>query len=283
MDELGWENAVKGVDVVDNMEDGVCKSICKRFTKAGDSANCELAICFKTDECVTAPQSEFVKIYNDVLKKWCEPKKLGGKYTASQTVEYWAVVNPDYQPPATGDKRDVLGRGIDQNNLSPGLYEELVNATAHQTEEAHDRNAKREDDKWVTVSISRNVAKDGDREKASTILDSGTTQTWSFSGTKTRSTSTSAEGGFAWAVFSLSAGVTTEESYSTSIESGMQFTKGDCPQNAVVYFVPLWTHYYGFWESDESTLIDIWIPESAGSFKDGTDKTAGKFETQCIG
>ncbi|KAL2204565.1 hypothetical protein CC79DRAFT_1372567 [Sarocladium strictum] len=276
LDDLGWRDATPGIDVIDNDQDGSCSNICRSYTKSDNSKNCEISVCFYTETCVSAAQSDFVAVYDNIMKQYCKPLDAGATYTGGD-IEYFAWLNPDYVPPSTGDKRDVLERDVAGLTMSTDAFEERLNATARQPDEAHQKD-KRDDDTWVTISVSKSVGKDGDRRQASSILSSGSKESWSFSETETVSVSTSIEMGAGWEIFTASVGITTEQSYSTTIESGQQFTSGNCPKGGIVYYVPLWTNYLGYWESNENEVISVWIPET-----NGKGKSVGKFETDCVG
>lgn len=223
-------------------------------------------------------------LYEHNIKSWCEPQNAGGQTRPSNGIFASAYNDPDWIPggqlnslQAFNAKTKTMDNGQKQVRMSVEEFREWSNVTSEQPMEAR-HVTKRQDDEWNSLLTFRNVARDGYREQASGRLSSGVTQTWSFTETISFTTSTSAEMGVSlWEIFSASMSVETSETHSEAAQSGLSFTSGDCPDQGIVYFVPLWNQYVGYWSSDPDTEITVWIPQALGDFVDGS------FETECLG
>ncbi|KAH8175622.1 hypothetical protein LIA77_04040 [Sarocladium implicatum] len=262
-----------------------------------EGGNCLAHVCFYSEADLGASKTILYAWYDGILKRWCKDKNLGGRVSGNDDTYSLAVWNnPDFtgsRMAAPADMRDFAisqktnENGITETKLSLDDFNKLFNATEAAEPKVKSRRALRkeaiaarqeEDDDFDMLYIEKSVAKDGERFQASNKLSSGAEETWSFSETKSVSVSTTAgvSAGL-WDIFSVSAEITTTQENSETVQSGMTFKVGTCPDSAIVYWVPLWDHYVGYWSSDPDTEWHAWIPTA----KD--DYAAGEWQTECLG
>ena len=78
-------------------------------------------------------------------------------------------------------------------------------------------------------------------------------------------------------IFSASMEISTgyEETYSAG--SSLTYNTGSCPQNANIYYAPVFTMYEGYWSNDQDTIIEIWVARTVNG------NLGGRFITECVG
>jgi hypothetical protein len=107
-----------------------------------------------------------------------------------------------------------------------------------------DNKQKRQDS--VTIISNRYmVRKPGERYQASNILSSGIEEGWAF--TESLSIGVQVSVGVSASFFSLftaEASITTTFEHTESVSKTETFTVGDCPGDAIMYWVPLFDYYW---------------------------------------
>ncbi|KAH8172545.1 hypothetical protein LIA77_06800 [Sarocladium implicatum] len=271
-------------------------NLCHVFTVG--KSNCLIDVCFYTEASVSASKFGLYSTYESIIKNWCKPLDAGGKSSHADDIILGAWNNPEHTGAGVVGAASLgelaLSQSTDKNGVTDTIMsktdlDSLLNATAAAADEPKvkgQRSSKRagiaarqeEDDSFDMLYIEKSIAKSGERFQASNILSPGVEEKWSFSDTKSVSVSTTVgvSAGL-WDIFSISAEISTKQEHSETIESGRTFKVGDCDNSAIVYWVPLYNHYVGFWSSKPDVEWHAWIPTSTG------DYAAGKWETECLG
>ena len=139
--------------------------------------------------------------------------------------------------------------------------------------------SKREDgdDGWYINNTGKTVRQEGVFDTGPRA-NNGVTTSYSTTKSKTFTTTTSANIGAAFEVFSAGIGYEYSESDSFSVTEGYEFTpKCEGNQQGQAFFYPFFD-YYDVTFSPSGQRADVWLPVDAGNMF-----VQGEFEVQCLG
>lgn len=261
---LGWEGSTEALR-------NDCEP--KRHTFFLPDRNCQITYDQPSSDCLAAPVSALATNFG-IIDEWCN-RNMGGLGGSHGNLA--VGVNERFNPGPSDV--ELLGSGAVRASYSLEEDEPLV---ANDTSRVHDRQAqdspvKRQGGEWHT-QLSGVIIRRESRRRVSNILSTGVTQSWTFSETITESTTVSVDMGVdLFGVFSSSVGVDTTLEHSETVESGMEYTVGHCPEGeGWVYWEPVVDWWSGYFTDDPDTIIDIWIPRELNGYADG------RFGTQCL-
>jgi hypothetical protein len=272
----GWQNSV---DTLPND----CNDICKIVMLD----NCAISHCFTTTDCVAAAYSVAYAEYENIVKAYCKARDAGGMTISNDW--YMTVYNdPNWTPSsleAVASSSKSAAGGIAEFELSIEAFNDFFNLTAEETpskpspEKRRSVRPRQQDgDTFHHLYSELSVINPSVRFQASGILSSGVTQTWSFTEEHSSTVSVSTEvGADLFSIFTASVSISVDQTYSESIQKGQSFTVGNCPNEAVVYYYPLFDHYGGWWSSNPDQEWSAWIPVAINGF------AGGRFVTECLG
>lgn len=227
--------------------------------------------------------------------------KAGGKWPSSpdengNSITYTTVYNdPDQSPPSaklrSRDSTPTPDRFV-KETVTLQQHDEWVNATQQRqsernpgpqsrasSEDSAIAAVKREDgdDGWFINNSGKNVRQEGVFDTGPRASN-GIKTSYSTTKSKTFTTTTSANIGAAFEIFSAGVGYEYSESESFSVTEGFEFTPNcDGNQQGQAFFYPFFDYYdVSFTPSGQRS--DVWLPVDAG---DGFIQ--GEFDVQCLG
>lgn len=254
-----------------------------------DDGNCRIDHCFGDDDVVgkTKSGNEIFEEY-DEIRSVCIPWRAGGDIVdiiIDLDLDYTSVFNdPDSLriseeniPPA--DKIIKHKGGFTEGTVSRDTYLQWrdSNDKGRPKTPRHASRKRQEDDDSVLVNFGAINVRNPSEFEAGPRLSSGVEYTWEVSESTSYGTSTSAEIGGAWSVFTASLGyeITQEETY--TVTEGLTYSV-DCPNQGQVTLWP----FYDYWEVTflpSETDVNIWVPVEAGTGK----QVGGEIAVECLG
>lgn len=252
---------------------GECVQDMCYFRGDADVGNCIVFVCYLQNDCEAISHDKAWAEYI-ALKSICEPQDAGGRINLQEHYTVAAYNDPDW----TGPGLRALANWTTDNNdgtISGMISLEDLEALYIQEQEA---KAKRQEGDFTLLMKSTAVTKDGEKYQVSSILSPGVEQSWDFEETITigMEMSFGLDAGF-WESFTASMGLSFSMEYSTSVKQGIKYSTGSCPDEGLVYYYPLFDHYYGYFGDNAADREDIWIPRELDGFTDG------RFSTECLG
>jgi uncharacterized membrane protein len=138
---------------------------------------------------------------------------------------------------------------------------------------------RQEQGDWINLVTRQGVIQPGTRKRVNTIeLSPGVEMTWEDSSSYSVSVGvTAGVSAGLFEIFSASMEVTTgyEETYSAA--SSLKYNSGNCPQNANIYYAPIFTMYEGVWSNDQDNAVEIWVLQTVNG------NLEWRFITECVG
>ena len=278
-DTLGWETDTSSYmnpscdyeegDLFQRIEAG-----CTAWRKADAKGNCQIGWCFFADGgCRTIPKGSLRTDWN-ILNQHCRVSELGGR--TDDLNGFLEVINN-----ADSKASDLTLNSVKTTHEKNGLIREDMSREDWDVLVAlslQPKKPKRQDVTWTTVLQKLGIAKENARIQVSQEMPPGVTETWTF--TEGHSTSVSFSVGVSatlYGIFTAETSVTTTYEQSYSVAQGLSYTSGDCSSTGMVYWIPVYDLYQGFFSDNPNQMIDVWIP------KELNDKAQGRFETVCLG
>lgn len=236
----------------------------------------------------------------DNIKGICQKLKAGGQSDASpdengKVMTYTTVFNDPDQSPPSAKLRSRDGEPTPDRFVKETVTLEQHNQWVNRTQQRHSDHdsgphsrvssvnnaiaAKREDgdDGWYINNTGKTVRQEGVFDTGPRA-NNGVKTSYSTTKSKTFTTTTSANIGAAFEVFSAGIGYEYSESDSFSVTEGYEFTpKCDGNQQGQAFFYPFFD-YYDVTFSPSGQRADVWLPVDAGDMF-----VQGEFEVQCLG
>ncbi|RFN52130.1 hypothetical protein FIE12Z_3682 [Fusarium flagelliforme] len=240
--------------------------------------NCQFAQCFPGDECQGTDEG-MMWSSRLTIENFCRPDDLGGRETSSAG-QFFEVIR--YLGTPARHRRSL---SVEKKAYSLTEYERLFgkdhDVKFSKVIDANDSEiVKRQDEgEWTNLLTRQGVIKPGTRERVNTIeLSPGIEMTWEESSSYSVNVGvTAGVSAGLFEIFSASMEVTTgyEETYSAA--SSLKYDSGNCPQNANIYYAPIFTVYEGYWSNDQDNLVEIWVLQTVNG------NLEGRFITECVG
>lgn len=160
-------------------------------------------------------------------------------------------------------------------NHSAEVQAEILEQEQEVQEEKRNKMPKRQQGLQI-ISISYSTTKSDERYQASNVLSSGAEETWNFEESISIGVEFSVTMGASFFdIFTAEASISTSIEHTESVSNGMRFTVGNCPYEAVVFWLPLYDHYWV--QYDDGQFNDIWVPVGLNG------AAAGRWHTECMG
>ncbi|RBR25210.1 uncharacterized protein FIESC28_01945 [Fusarium coffeatum] len=240
--------------------------------------SCQFGQCFPGEECQGTDHGMMWARHRNV-EDFCRPDDLGGRFT-SDGGQFFEVIR--YLGARAGRRRSLT---VEKKGYSLAEYERRF-GEQHDVKfsKVIDANAleivKRQDQgEWTNLISRQGVIKPGTRHRVNTIeLSPGIDMTWEESSSYSISVGvTAGVSASLFEIFSASMEISTgyEETYSAG--SSLTYNTGNCPQNANIYYAPVFTMYEGYWSNDQDTLVEIWVAQTVNG------NLEGRFITECVG
>ncbi|KAG8350134.1 hypothetical protein FVEN_g11724 [Fusarium venenatum] len=237
--------------------------------------SCQIAQCFTSDACVGTSEGLMVTS-KKIVESQCRRDDLGGRFTDGPN-KYFEIIR--YTGIPSPRRRSVP---FGQEEYSLAEYERIFgkdrDIAFSKVIDQDDGKVEKRDGKWINLVTRQGVIKPGERKRVNANeLAPGIEQTWEES--SSYSIEVGATAGVSaglFKIFEASVQISTSYTESFSAGSSLKYSSGNCPNNANVYYAPVYTMYEGKF-SDRDGTYKIWVPRNVNGVLEG------RFVVECVG
>ncbi|GKU06872.1 hypothetical protein FLAG1_08703 [Fusarium langsethiae] len=238
---------------------------------------CQVAQCLTGSECIGTSEGRMATS-KTIVESQCRRDDLGGRVTDNPNM-YFEIIRYTGVP---GRLRRSLPFGKKSYSLAEyerrfGKDRDVVFSKV--IDQDNDKVEKRQSGEWINLVTRQGVIKPGERQRVnSNELAPGIDFTWEESSSYTIEVgATAGVSASLFEIFSASMEVSTSYSETFTAGSSLKYNSGNCPNNANVYYAPVYTMYEGIFSDDESTTYEIWVPQTVNGVLEG------RFVVECVG
>jgi hypothetical protein len=239
--------------------------------------SCQIAHCLTGTECTGTSEGQ-ITTFKTIVESQCRRDDLGGRFT-DRPDSYFEIIRYTGVP---GRLRRSLPFGKKGYSLAEyerrfGKNRDVVFSKV--IDQDDDKVEKRQSGEWINLVTRQGVIKPGERQRVnSNELAPGIDFTWEESSSYTIEVgATAGVSASLFEIFSASMEVSTSYSETFTAGSSLKYNSGNCPNNANVYYAPVYTMYEGIFSDDESTTYEIWVPQTVNGVLEG------RFVVECVG
>ncbi|KAG8665386.1 hypothetical protein FPOAC2_10461 [Fusarium poae] len=237
--------------------------------------SCQIAQCLLGDKCIGTSEGLMVTS-KKIVESQCRRYDLGGRFTDGPS-KFFEIIRYTGVP---SRRRRSAPSGREEYTLAE--YERIFgkdrDVSFSKVIDQDETKVDKRDAKWINFVTRQGVIKPGERKRVnSNELAPGIEQTWEES--SSYSIEVGATAGVSaglFKIFEASVEISTSYTESFSAGSSLKYSSGNCPNNANVYFAPVYTMYEGKFTDRDGTQ-KIWVPQHVNGVLEG------RFVVECVG